>query len=219
MRFLFLPLFFLLLYTVVKGQIQCGCAKDTSLNGSINCDVIHLKNGAKLYYQFNCDSSWLTLKNRNGKEIVLCSLDSILMQYNYRIGYQLSKEYKNALLFRSGCPANGPCNFILINKNTGKKISELGELIYNHNTDKFYDFIIYFSSKNILTIHYINSGKKYSLPIDTRYFNELIPEYDFDKVFVKKDILTLTYSIKRKTKWIPSKLSYDLKKHHLMKSS
>jgi hypothetical protein len=91
---------------------------------NINCDTIKLKKNYNLYWQFNCDRIWLTLEKPNKFKITINEVDVNLYPYTYRLGYQLIKDYSNKLLFRSGCPANGPCKFIIINKKNGKKITE-----------------------------------------------------------------------------------------------
>ncbi len=95
------------------------------------------------------------------------------------------KEYKNSLLFKYDCPANGPCQFALVDKNNGKKVKTFPELIYNYTTQLFYDFIIYFSSPDALELYFIETNKKYKIPINRKYFNAVIPEYQFDDVILK----------------------------------
>lgn len=104
---------------------KCFCVENKLMNDSqINCDTIILKNGYNLYWQFDCDRIWLTLENANNSKIVLDEINSNLYGYVYRLGYQLIKDYPKKLLFRSGCPANGPCKFIVINKRDGKITKE-----------------------------------------------------------------------------------------------
>ncbi|MFN8237394.1 MAG: hypothetical protein U0T77_04425 [Chitinophagales bacterium] len=93
-------------------------------SSTVDCDIRTLKNKAKLYYQFNCDSIWLTLEN-NGQKKIIFSTDTELYAYTYRLGYQLEKEYKNSLLFKFGCSASIPdCSYILINKWNGKVLKK-----------------------------------------------------------------------------------------------
>lgn len=121
-------LLFLLLMKISICSAQekkCFCKENKLMNDAgVNCDTIKLKNNYNLYWQFNCDKIWLTLEKPNKSRIVINEVDVVLYGYAYRIGYQLIKDYNNSLLFRSGCPANGPCKFILINKKDGKKIRE-----------------------------------------------------------------------------------------------
>ena len=131
--------------------------------------------------------------------------------YTHRVGYDIVKEYKKSLLFRYGCPANGPCMFTLVDKYNGKKLNQFPELIYNHNTQLFYDFIIYFSSPNTLTLYFIETNKKHKISINRKYFNAVIPEYQFDDVILKNNIVTLTYNSNELD--TTGKIIIDLKKY------
>ena len=179
--------------TYAQGE-QCGCAKDSLINnGSIDCSIMKLSDGSELYWQVNCKRVWLTMKRPDKKTIVLDELPIEYYGYTFRLGFQLAKEYKKTLLFRSGCPANGPCNFILVDKATGKRIDEFGELIYNHSSREFFDFIIYFSRENQLTLDFIDTRIKYNYRVNPKHFNAVVPEYAFDHVFIKDNVLYLQY--------------------------
>lgn len=114
----FLLLVFLLSVNLsYEQQKQYSCKTDTLINQfTVDCKTIFLNNGSKLFWQFNCDSIWLTLQNQHGKKIIIDTVPIEYYPYANRLGYHLMKEYQNTLLFRSGCPANGPCNFNLIDK-------------------------------------------------------------------------------------------------------
>jgi len=173
----------------------CYCDKDTMMNQlTTDCSTTLLRNGSKLYWQFNCDSIWLTLEQRNGHKLVLDTLPVNLYPYLYRLGFQLEKEYARKLLFRAGCPANGPCMFVLVDKSTGKRLREFGELIYDRERKEFFDFLLYLSSGGDLVLEYINSGKKYKLPVDTRHFDQAIPEYQFGMIRLQGKELILPYT-------------------------
>lgn len=206
---------FVLIKITAFGQYKCNCSVNPDIKGSIDCKIKKFKDGGKLYYQFNCDSIWLTYENNKGGRFIIDSSDTLLYNYNYRIGFQLAKEYKRSLLFRSGCPANGPCNFILISKKTGKRLSEYGELIYDHSTKKFYDFIIYFSNDklNALTLDFIDANKQYKIPINPKLYNSAIPEYSFDKISFKNEKLTLSYEYEKKAgNWLTKNVIVDIAK-------
>lgn len=176
---------------------ECGCASDSMINnGSINCSSKRLSDGGELYWQINCERVWLTLKRPDNKKIVLDEVPIEFFGYTFRLGFQLAKEYKKTLLFRSRCPANGSCNFILVDKRTGKQIEEFGELIYSHSTREFYDFVIYFSRENEITLDFIENSRKYRYKVNPEDFNALIPEYVFKDVFIKNNVLHLLYSNK-----------------------
>ncbi|UOR03561.1 hypothetical protein MUN82_11445 [Hymenobacter aerilatus] len=173
---------------------ECDCKSEPKMKEyTTDCKTTFLKNGSKLYWQFNCNRVWLTLESAKGRKRVLNEVPVDLSGYTYRLGYQLSKEYKNTLLFRSGCPANGPCNFVLIDKTTGIKLREFGELIYDHSSHNFYDFVLYLYSPNTLIIYYIDTGRKYTIRLNGE-LKGLIPEYQFSDIIVNQNTLTLIYT-------------------------
>ncbi len=135
-----------------------------------------------------------------------------LYGYNYRLGYQLAKEYNKYLLFRYACPANGPCNFVIINKTTGSTVKKFSELIYDHyDGGKFYKFILYFSNPNrfnYLTLYYVDSKKKYFIPINAKDINGAIPEYTFYTVELKDNKLKLEYPHLKTNRWVKKKCIY-----------
>jgi hypothetical protein len=200
---------------------QCNCSKDKYMRGSINCKTVVLKNDSKLYYQFNCDSLWLTLEHKSGIRKVIYSMSGNMFKelygYNYRLGYQLAKEYKRYLLFRSGCPANGPCNFILVNNVNGKKVKEFGELIYDHSNNLFYDFILYLKNKNnklYLVLDYIDTGRKHTFLLNKNDFTGIIPEYQINDVMVHNNVLLITYPHLSGGKRVIKRFVVNLLKHH-----
>jgi hypothetical protein len=196
---------------------QCECPTDSFITQyTTNCRTKYLQDSSMLYYQFNCDSIWLTLENKTQKHIIF-SMTTEYYSYTYRLGYQFAKEFNNSILFRSGCPANGPCNFILVDKKTGKTITEFGELIYDHSADSPFveSFILYFSDSSLssITIDYIDSGKIYKISVDGRQFKGIIPEYEIDNISVKDSILSFTQPYLDKKKWSTKTVTVDLKKY------
>jgi hypothetical protein len=137
--------------------------------------------------------------------------------YTYRLGYQLAREFNKTILFRSGCPANGPCNFVLVDKKSGQKVHEFGELIYDHEIDSPFSapFILYFTNNSLSTImlYYIDSDKKYKIAVDGNQFKGTIPEYEIDNIKVTEDLLTFTMPYYDKRKWTTKTVSVDLKKY------
>ncbi len=127
----FRPIVFILVFCSYSyGQKKhCFCAKVPEMNSAtVSCETAKLKNNSKLYWQYDCNRIWLTLENAKGKKAVINEVDVELFGYTYRLGYYLIKEYKNSLLFRSGCPANGPCIYTLIDKNNGKIIKRKNQI-------------------------------------------------------------------------------------------
>jgi hypothetical protein len=112
------------------------------------------------------------------------------------------KEFDKTILFRSGCPANGPCIYTLIDKSTGKKVDEFGQLIcidtdIRDNKKYQFGFLVYFSEKyDKLKIYYVNSRTTLTIPFDAKGNNltSIIPEQQFDKMNLAGNILTIYYT-------------------------
>ena len=195
----------LLLYTIQTfGQkVQCFCDNNKYMNNSTtSCDTIVFNNKSFLYWQYNCDSIWLTLENDKNEKYIINDVDVDIFAYTYRIGFHLIKEFQNSLLFRYGCPANGPCMYKLIDKNNGKTLKEFNQLIcidkdinLDDDNEYKYNFVVYFSENydNII-VYNINNDKTLEFPFKDNLNYSLIPEYLFSKMTLKNNILTLFYN-------------------------
>jgi len=183
---------------------QCFCAAGPTMNGSSNgCATKKLSNGAKLYWQYTCKRIWFTLETAKRKKIVIDEIPIDLGDLTFRLGFHFIKEFNRGVLFRGGCPANGPCNYTLIDKNNGRVLKRLNQLI-RIDTEAFsepahpyeYDFVVYFSAKyDRLIVLYIDSNKHWSIPFDAEKngVSALTPEYQFKKMTLKDSVLTLFY--------------------------
>lgn len=196
--------FFILTFGPLYGQKkQCHCDKDTLMNNAtVSCETRMLKNKAQLYWQYNCDKIWLTLETSKRKKITIDKVPVEYYSYTYRLGFHFVKEFNNSILFRSGCAANGPCIYTLIDKTRGKKIDEFGQLICidtDIKDEKKYpfEFLVYADSnyKRII-IYYPDTKKVLKVPFDFEKNNvtAVIPEYQFDRMEVSGNILTLYYT-------------------------
>ncbi len=207
-------------YRYEKLQLSpyCRCIDDEFLSNVDDCDTTILQNGALLYWHFNCDSSWLTLE-KNHKKMVLNSIRE-MHDYTYRLGFQLEKEFKTTMLFRYGCPANGPCMHALLNKETGKVVEEFEELIFNAEDTKA-DFVIYFDSNNLTSVilQYINTGRKHKINIPSKWFKNFHDppiEQQFDKGRLEGQIYIQPLQYKEdedQKNWLYDSLVIDLNKY------
>src|SRR5579871_1373480 len=119
----------LLIWTTSFGQ-NCFCDKDTTLSEIVNCDTIKFDNKAKLYWSFNCDSSWLTFESPRHFKNVIFTLD--LVGYTGRLGFSYAQEYKHKFLIQnrliSGCC--DPPEFFLLDKTNGEVKDTLTSVIF-----------------------------------------------------------------------------------------
>jgi len=207
----YLTTILILFYLPTFGQVKnCFCDKDTLMNGAtVSCDTITFSNKTKLYWQYNCDSIWLTLENISGQKFVIDESGVELYNLTYRLGFHLIKEFEKTILFRSGCPANGPCVYTLIDKSTGKKLEEFDQLICIDTDAKWknahkynFDFVVYLSNNSDhLVIYYVDSKKTLKIPFKEK-LTSIIPQHQFDDMTIENNILTLFYELdnnKKKT--------------------
>lgn len=199
---------------VIKRSKFCNCEKDTLINRYISCDTFILKNKNLLYYHFDCDSVRLFIEDKNAKKYIVNAQTNELYPYHHRLAYRLLKEYDKYLLFRYGCAASSAtCGFSLVDKNNGKELenfdtenASFAGLIYDYERikvgkedyykERIYDFILYFTDDmNSITIHYVDSGKKFKIPIQKRHFHAVVPRHQFTEIKLKNEVLELTYDI------------------------
>lgn len=164
-------------------------------------DTTHLRNGSMLYYQWNCDSTWLTLET--DKRIVLksCSeLDPIMCS---RLGLHFIEEYPDYLLFYfdwiSGCCT--PPDLVYIDKLTGQEIERIDyDLFVWGDSEK--DYSLYFKDTTYTDLIYVDHLKakrfKYSFEKDkvlesARKHSVLHIERLFDNYHRTADRLTLEF--------------------------
>lgn len=191
------------------GQVKdCFCEKNPQMNGAtVSCDTKTLRNNSKLYWQYTCDRIWLTLENSQGEKFVIDESGVELYAVTYRLGYHLIKEFEKVLLFRSGCPANGPCRYTLIDKQKGTKLNEFDQLICidtdvnPENPHQYnFDFILYLSElADHIGVYYVDSGRTLEVPFE-KTLNGIIPQYQFKEMTLENDTLTLFYELDDNTK-------------------
>lgn len=194
------------------GQ-QCNCVKDTLLGESVDCSPTIFDNKARIYWSFNCDSSWLTFENGERKRI-LFSME--LVSYTGRLGFSYSHEYKKYFLIKnnviSGCCS--PPEYFLFDKGTGMQKKSLGRVLYVSD-DKAIPIIIKITNSGYdikkkedyasFTVLNINTGKQFKIPLShnditvaLKNLQELYPELLFDEPAHTGHILTLKYQISAK---------------------
>jgi len=179
------------------------------LNEIINCDTIKFDNRAKLYWNFNCDSSWLTFESPKHLKDIIFSMQ--LVAYTGRLGFSYVQEYKHKFLIQnnviSGCC--DPPEFYLFDKTSGQIKDSLGHIIY-YSDKKRLPFIIGLTESNYdtilkdnyssLTIYNVDDQKKFFITLTKGEINkaleatgEMFPEYLFDEPILKGTTIYLTY--------------------------
>jgi hypothetical protein len=206
------------------GQ-NCSCKTRPELNEIISCKKTIFKNGAKIYREFTCDSSWVIFESKSKKKKILFSLDKDLIELTGKLGFVDWVEFKKSFLVEyhtiSGCC--DPYEYILFDKTNGKKIAELGREIYHSENEKYPYFVtIDKENSNYLSFLNLNTNKifKIDLPKDRiektiKVMNERFSETLFEKGEIIDGIFEIKYKYKKtaKDKWLIGKVTVDLKKH------
>ena len=205
------------------GMKNCGCKSNPDLTEFISCDTTRFQNGAKLYRQFNCDSSWLTFEGKSGIKRVLYSLDKSLIEMTDRLGYIFEKEYQNSLLFINKNASGGgfPVDFELLSKDNGQVLKEFGTIIY-HSDDSINNFVLYLSSDSLdtMTFYSVEQNKDFNFSIPkgrlwktVRETSQMFPEFLFEEPVINNSVLTLTYKYLESNspeKWETDKIQINL---------
>jgi hypothetical protein len=183
---------------------ECYCAETASegySGANVRCVTEELPDGTKFYWQHNCGRIWMTLENMDGKKFVINEVPVSLHGYAYRLGYQFIKDFKNGLLFRSGCAGSGPCEgYYLIDRSNGKVIKRFPQLIeidtdirINGPSTYPHDFVVYLAPRqNRIIAYFVEDGRTYSA-ILAEEPDGAIPERQFSDLRNEEGTIKLNY--------------------------
>lgn len=155
-------------FDVFSQKGQCGCAgRPTIPENQYTCDTTHFENGAQLYWQWNCDSAWLTFENTDKLILEACEdMDAYSCQ---RTGLNFLQEYPGYLLFQykwiSGCCT--PPDLLFLSKETGKEIRRISSSLFVHGEIED-NYVLYFSDTTYTELIYLDNltDKKYSIDFE-----------------------------------------------------
>lgn len=201
---------------------KCSCSENPHLKKVIFCEPSRFKNNAKIYWEYDCNSSWITFQKGNVKKKIF-KLEKNLIELTGRLGYRNWTEYKNSFLIEnsviSGCCE--PAEYILYNKNTGEKISELGTVISINNSEA-QPYTITLKTNSELLYTNLNNNKSYSIKIPHEKIkntlentNKFHPEYLFEDFGIKNNILSihLRYKESKNSNWKVEVIKFNITKH------
>jgi len=131
---------FLFLSYTSYGQ-SCYCKDNKELSSIINCEKYYFSNGNSINWTYDCNGSYLIFENKVGSKI-LFDLEKELIDFTGRLGYTYWQEFKDYFIITNKLSSGSqPAEYILFDKNSGKKIKELGnELIQNEDYIVFVNF-------------------------------------------------------------------------------
>ncbi|PIF47502.1 hypothetical protein CLU96_4560 [Chryseobacterium sp. 52] len=201
---------------------KCSCSKNPELKNVISCEATQFENGAKIYWDYDCNSSWITFQNGKIRKKIF-TLEKEFIEFTGRLGYRSWTEYKNSFLVEnsvvSGCCQPG--EYILYNKNNGEKIIELGTIIsINHDGNNPYTITLKTDNKLLYTD--LNNNKSYAIKIPKNKIestlkntNVLYPENLFENIEIKNGLLSihLRYKESKQSNWKVEVIKLDIKKH------
>lgn len=204
--------------TLISAQI-CSCSEMPDLKDLISCETTAFQNGAKIYWQFDCNSSWITFDNGGLKKKIF-ELDKTEMEFSGRLGYKSWTEFENSFLIEnslvSGCCQ--PDEYILYDKSSGDKISDLGTLVFIEKSGQK-PFLLTLKGNDDLLFTGLNSNRSYvvKIPKDKidktmKNSNELYAQNLFQKVQMKNGLLSmeLRYKVSKKVKWKKEIITLDV---------
>lgn len=160
--------FVLTVSQLYSQELQCSCENlEIAEENQFKCEIERFENGASLYWQWNCESAWLTFENK--KKVILRTCENETIYSCQRTGLEFLKEYKNYLLFQykwaSGC-CTSP-DVIFFNKDSGIEIERVPQ-------DQFVwgdiekNYLLYFSDSTLTTLFLLDhlTDKKYSMQFE-----------------------------------------------------
>jgi hypothetical protein len=190
-----------------NNSMNCNCEENPQLGDVISCDETLFSNGAKIYRQYNCDSSWVVFQNKNYKKIIY-SLEKQMIEYTHKLGYVEWAEYENSILIseRLASGSSAPYNYIIIDKDNGNLIKELGRDLYL-NENKKNPIFVSIDAENPDSIKFIDlrNNKTYNYPFKSEKFlktlsfevYEFHPEELFENASIKNGVFNVKYRYKQ----------------------
>ncbi|MES2864463.1 MAG: hypothetical protein V4666_10120 [Bacteroidota bacterium] len=201
---------------------NCNCDENHDLKDYISCEETVFSNGAKIYRQFNCDSSWLVFENKKIKKSIF-SLDKDLIELTGRLGYVEWDEYKNSILVEtkviSGCCQ--PYEYDLIDKENGSLIKKLGKDIYISQSNSNPIFASLDTQKPKINFYNLSTRKSASIDFNFNKIDVVIksgfmryPEELFENGSIVNGIFKIKYRYKLKENevWKFENITIDLNK-------
>jgi len=193
-----------------KFQLEnCNCEENPELKDYISCKETVFSNGAKIYRQFNCDSSWLVFENKKIKKNIY-SLEKELIDLTHRLGYVGWVEYKKSILIadRLWSGSGSPFEYHLLDKETGEKNIDLGQPIYFNEERANSYFISLDIIQSKIRIYDLDTRKSAFFPFNMSKINsskELgyflsFPEELFSGGEIKNNIFKIEFSYRIKGK-------------------
>ncbi|MDQ0592054.1 hypothetical protein QFZ37_000423 [Chryseobacterium ginsenosidimutans] len=188
----------------------CGCLKKPELKSLISCKPTIFKNKAEIFWEYNCNSSWITFQNGK-KEKKIFKLEKELIEFSGRLGYINWTEYENSFLIEnsiiSGCCQ--PLEYILYSKKTGEKLAELGTAVFKNDLGK-HPYTLTMQRGDEVLFTNLNNNKSCGIKVPWKKIEYTLKNSDkfyaeelFENVQLKNGFLSmqLKYKDSKNSKW------------------
>jgi hypothetical protein len=216
LKFSLLLIFIVLSIESNCQKLECNCdEREIIPENQYKCEVINFTNGAKLYWQWNCDSAWLTFE-RSRKSILKSCINEDVYSCD-RIGLVFLKEYPRYLLFEhrwiSGCCT--PPDLVFLRKEDASELKRIknSQFVWG---DVDENYALFFSDSTYKKLIYLNhiSDKEYSIQFlegqvnNSAKTNHVLDQATLFKDFVKNESSFTFYFKTEKRVWDKMKIEF-----------
>lgn len=151
---------FILSALTAAGQFPCGCEKNPPVCHPCLCHSEELKNNAKVFYHYDCDSMYITLLGTTGDTIPIYRMEMEMTGYA-RLIPSLSHDAQNTVLFNTYCSGGFvSCSWSLIDKASGNYLAEFHDIIY---TDTIQNTILHMADNHTLKLYIMDVNKEFDI--------------------------------------------------------
>jgi len=142
------------------GQFPCGCEKNPPVCHDCLCKTKDLKNNAKVFYHYDCDSLYITLLGTTGDTIPLFREEMEMTDY-VRMIPMVSHDAQNTVLFTTYCSGGFVmCSWSLIDKATGNYLADFNNIIF---TDTIQNTILHMTDDYALKLYVMDAKKEFNI--------------------------------------------------------
>jgi len=142
------------------GQFPCGCEKNPPFCHDCLCQTETLKNNAKVFYHYDCDSLYITLLGTTGDTIQLFT-QVMELTHPLRMVPRIEQDAQNTVLFNTYCSGGFEfCSWKLIDKSTGNSLADFNNIIFN---DTLQNTILHMTDDYSLKLYVMDAKKEFNI--------------------------------------------------------
>jgi hypothetical protein len=142
------------------GQFPCGCEKNPPVCHDCLCHTEELKNNAKVFYHYDCDSLYVTMLGTTGDTIQLFT-QVMELTHPLRLVPRIEQDAQNTVLFNTYCSGGFEfCSWKLIDKSTGNSLADFNNIIFN---DTLQNTILHMTDDYSLKLYVMDAKKEFNI--------------------------------------------------------